>query len=427
MDEPASKLMPKEDKTVILDYLIIFAKYSRGIIFLSAAVTVLVYLNLLISPNKYTARMRLLPPSQNLTVSSQLIENLGGSSPLGLGGAAGSDLAAGVLGFKSASALYEAMMSGDTISKNIIEKFNLRKVYKARYLEEAQKTLGSKTRISVGTKAGVVTVEVVDIDPQRAANIANAYGEELDRLLGRITRNEAQNYLAFLEQERNQANLNFTKTEEALRAFCEKSGVLSMDAQAKVMIQYIAELRALIDAKEVQIHVLRQHATPANYDVIQLQEELKSLKEKLQAVEAKQSQSPGPPEIMMAASKMPAVGLEYFRLYREAKFQEALYLLYCKLVELSRLDSTRNFSSVQFIDRASPPERRSNWRLLPALLAGMVTFLISIWTVFLYERIQQIRRQEGESQRVQLLSSYLQPWVDSLNKIKRLLPSKHKR
>jgi len=427
MDEPISKPLPTEDKTVILDYLIVLAKYSRWIICLSAAVTVLVYLIMLIRPNKYTARMRLLPPHQNLSVSSQLLENLGGSSPLALGAGAGGDIASGLMGLKSASAVYVTMLLGDTISECIIKKFNLREVYANETLDDARKALAGKTKITEGSKDGVITVEVVDKSPQRAADIANAFGEELGSLLGRLTRDDAQNYLGFLEQERNQANLNFTKAEEALRAFSEKSGVLQIDAQAKGMLQYMAELRALIDAKEVQIQVTRQHATPSNIDVIHLETELRSLKEKLQAVKTKETQNLDSPEYMMAASKIPGLGLEYFRLYRECKFQETLYQLYCKLVELSRLDATRTFASVQFIDRASPPERRSNLRLLPALLAGMVVFFLSIWAAFIYEYAQQVRRQEGVSRRLQLLSSYLQPWVNLFNKIKRIFSLKRKK
>jgi tyrosine-protein kinase Etk/Wzc len=424
MDEPVSNYMSADDKTVILDYLIILAKHSRMIFFSSAVVTVLVYLILFTLPNKYTATIRLLPPSQNMTISGQLIENLGGSSPLSMGGAMGMGEAAGLLGLKSPSAIYVAMMLGDTISRRIIDKFNLREIYEVKYFEEARKSLQSKTRITEGSKDGVVTVEVVDTDPQRAAAMANAFGEELDRLLGQITRTDAQNYLTFLEQERDQVNSNCTKAEESLRAFCVKSGVLSIDAQAMGVIQHIAELRGLIDAKEVQMQVLRQQATPANYDVITLQEELKTLKEKLRSAEAKQGQNSGPSDILMAASKMPTVGLEYLRLYRQAKFQEALYLLYSKLVELSRIDAVRKFGSVKFVDHAIPPERRSNMRLLPALLAGFIFFFLSVCTAFLYEYIHHIRRLEGESQRLQQLSYYLKPWVDLLFKVKRLFQFK---
>ena len=258
---------------------------------------------------------------------------------------------------------------------------------------------------------------MTDPDPKRAAAIANAFPEELDGLLGEITRKEAQKYLTFLEQERNQANSKFTQAEQSLQAFSEKSGVLQIDAQTKGMIQYIAELRALIDAKEVQLRVLRQQATPANFDVIRLETELKGLEQKLQAAETKQTPNIGP-EVMIAASRVPGLGLEYFRLYREWKFQEVLYQLYCKMIELARLEASRNFSSVQVIDWAGPPERRSNRRLFPALLAGSLAFFFGVCAAFMWESFQQLANKESEVQRLQLLSLYLRTWTDLFKRVK---------
>jgi len=417
MNKPPSQRTPADDQGVLLDYLITLAKYSRKIVFFSASIAMLTYFILFILPNKYTAKVRLLPPHQNLTISSQLIENLGGSSPLGVGSTSFGDMAAGLMGFKSGSALYGSMLKGDTITGRIVERFNLQKIYRYKLLEDARKALQNNARITTGAQDGVITIEVTDPDPKRAAAIANAFPEELDGLLGEITRKEAQKYLTFLEQERNQANSKFTQAEQSLQAFSEKSGVLQIDAQTKGMIQYIAELRALIDAKEVQLRVLRQQATPANFDVIRLETELKGLEQKLQAAETKQTPNIGP-EVMIAASRVPGLGLEYFRLYREWKFQEVLYQLYCKMIELARLEASRNFSSVQVIDWAGPPERRSNRRLFPALLAGSLAFFFGVCAAFMWESFQQLANKESEVQRLQLLSLYLRTWTDLFKRVK---------
>ena len=78
MEEPVNQTSPNDDEVHLLDYLIILAKHSRMIIYASAAVTLLTYLVLFILPNKYTATARLLPPQQNMTLSAQLLSNLGG-------------------------------------------------------------------------------------------------------------------------------------------------------------------------------------------------------------------------------------------------------------------------------------------------------------------------------------------------------------
>ena len=46
--------------------------------------------------------------------------------------------------------------------------------------------LGKNVGISVGKKDGIISVTVLDEDPKRAAAMANAYDEELDRLVVRL-------------------------------------------------------------------------------------------------------------------------------------------------------------------------------------------------------------------------------------------------
>ena len=317
----------------LLDYLIVMAKHSRMIIFVSAVVTVLTYLVLFVSPNQYTATVRILPPQQNLTLSAQLLNSLGGvgtpGAPLA-GAMGGGGMAASLLGLKSPSELYAGMMTGNTISDRIIELFKLRQ--QAKYIEDARKSLGGRVKIRVDRKDGLITVEVTDKDPKRAAAMANAFPEELDRLLQGLTIQEASGRLAFLEKERSQANQNLALAENTLRAFSEKNSVLQIDTQTRGVLEYIARLRAEIDAKEVQIQVMRQQATSFNYDMVRLETEVQGLKSKLKTAESQYDQvSVG--DVCLTVSKVPALGLEYLRLYREVKFQDGLYQIYTKMVE----------------------------------------------------------------------------------------------
>lgn len=61
-------------------------------------------------------------------------------------------------------------------------------------------------------KDGIVTIEVTDENPQRTADMANAYIDELDKLLQGMARTEAGERLAFLEKELNQTSINLSKS-----------------------------------------------------------------------------------------------------------------------------------------------------------------------------------------------------------------------
>lgn len=393
----------------LLDYLIVLAKHSRMIIYFSVAISVLTYLIYLAFPNKYTATARLLPPPHNLNLSSQLLNTLGGgitpSDSVGAAGAKGS----GLFGLKSPSDLYVNMMLGDTVYDRIIKRFKLRELYKEKYIETTRRALSKTVNIS-GQKDGIIIVEVTDKDPRRAAEMANAFGEELDKLLQGLATQEATGRLAFLEKERENANQNLTKAENALRSFSEQNSVIQIDAQTKGVLEYIARIRAEIDAKEVQIQVMGKQATRFNYDMVKLEAEVQGLKNKLKTAENQYDQT-SVGDAFLTTNKVPALGLEYLRLYREVKFQDALYQLYSKVVELARLDRVKDFSVVQVVDKALPPEKRSNKRLLPALLAGFVTGFMMIFFVFILEFWQDAKTNEENSRRLSALRDNLQQWA----------------
>jgi tyrosine-protein kinase Etk/Wzc len=418
MEEPVNQTLLNDGEVHLLDYLIILAKHSRMIIYVSAAVTLLTYLVLFILPNKYTAVARLLPPQQNTTLSAQILSNLGSGVTPG-SGPGGGGMAAGLLGLKSPADLYVAMLGCDSLFDRIIVRFNLMKVYKEKYSDDARKTLRKRVNITAGLKDTIITIEVTDQDATRAAEIANAFIDELDKLLQGLAHQEARERLVFLEKERVHTLQNLTKAEETLRTFSEKNSVLQIDAQTRGAIEYIARLRGEIDAKEVQIQVLRQQATPFNYDLVRLETESKSLKEKLRTAEAQCGDRLS--DVCIPSSKAPGIGLEYLRLFREAKFQENLYLLYVKLVETARMDIARNFNVVQVLDPGIAPQKKSNKRVLPAILAGMITLFMMICVAFLREYMQNVNNREDDVRRLSLLKDYLRPWKDMLKRVKGII------
>jgi len=249
---------------------------------------------------------------------------------------------------------------------------------------------------------------VTNADPKLAAALANAFIEALNRLLQQLSTQEAKDRLSFLEREMVKINDNLSKAENNLRKFGENKNIIQIDAQTKGTLDYIARLRAEIDAKEVQIKVMRQQVTQNNFDLIRLDTELNGLKDKLKSAEM-QWDPTCTDSVCVPSSKVPALGLEYLKLVREAKFQENLYQNFTKMIEIARIDSVKNLIIVQALDRATPPSRKSNKRLLPALLAGTATFFIMIFVAFGREYVDRLSEREDEARRLSLLVSYLKP------------------
>jgi tyrosine-protein kinase Etk/Wzc len=413
MEKAVTEGTNKHDKGNLLDYLTVLAKYARVIVITSMAVTILTYLCLFLSSNVYTSTARLLPPQTNLTLSAQLVDSLvGGALPWSAGNANVGGLGSSLLGLPSASDMYVGLLNSDTVADRIIARFHLRKLYGSKDIESARRALRRQTNINVLKGTGLIVIEVTDEVPRRAAELANAYVQELEKLMQDLTVQEAKSRLTFLDNERALANTNLTKAEDALRTFSQRYGVIQIDTQTKSVLDYIAQLRADIDAREVQIQVLRQQATPFNYDVVRLETEIKGLKEKLASAE-KQMGQVCKGDVCLSTSEVPGLGLEYIRLYREVKFQENLYQTFTKLAEVARLDMARNITTISVVDRALPPEKRSNTRLLPAILTGMVTFFMMVFVSFGAEYWQNLQKSEDEAQRISIIKNYLKPGSES--------------
>jgi tyrosine-protein kinase Etk/Wzc len=428
MDEQLNKPSPVNDEVHLLDYLTVLSKHSRMIVYTTIVVGILTLLILLLIPNKFSSTARIMPPQQNMTLSAQLLDQLGGVAlPANM---AGGGIAANLLGLKSQGDLYVGILGSNNIFDIIIERFDLKKLYKSwfsfndPYIEDIREELNKRSDMTV-EKEGLISIEVTDEDPRRAAEMANAFVEALDKVLQDIANQEGVSRLTFLEKERRKSSQNLAEMEEKLRGFLAQSGVLQIEAQTRGALEYIATLRASIDAKEVQIQVMRQQATPLNYDVIRLETELEGLKAKLKEVETQDAQNPGQGNSLISTSRVPALGLEYVRHYREVKYQEALFQLYSKLVELARLDTIRDLTVLQIVDRARLPEKKSKpKRLLLTVLIATATFFLMIFLAFTKEYFGTQAQSDDGLSRLRQLQANLTFWRHDARRFKHWLRRK---
>ena len=213
---------PIDDEINLLYLLIVLAKHKImiiGVTFAAALLAVGYSLNL---PNIYTATTKILPPQQSQSSASAMLSQLGG-----LAGMAGSSL-----GIKNPNDLYVAMLKSRTLMEKIVKRLGLQKVNKQETLNGAMDALGGSTVISSG-KDGLIIVEVSDKDPQLAANIANAFIEELNKLLQTYSLTDASQKRTFFEQQLRHAKNKLTDAE------------LVLDKTPSTSLQYLDALRNL--------------------------------------------------------------------------------------------------------------------------------------------------------------------------------------
>ncbi len=262
-------------------------------------------------------------------------------------------------------------MQSVTAEDRLIDQFKLQQVYEAKYRFEARRALEQNTRIAVGKKDGLISVEVDDENPQRAADMANAYVEELRRMTSVLAVSEAQQRRMFFEKELKDARDQLAKAQQELQASGFNVGALR--AEPKAAAESYARLKAEITAAEVRTQVLRGSLADSSPEVQRQLAQLGALRAQLARLEQAVDANVGP---------------DYLSKYREFKYRETLFELFARQYEIARVDESREGALIQVVDVAVPPEYKSKPKrlfiavaatLLSLLLLGMFILVRHFW------------------------------------------------
>jgi len=396
-DAPASQSPPADENEVsLLDLLIVLAKHKRIVLGVPFVVVVAAAIVSLFLPNIYTGTTRILPPQQSASAASALLNQLGGA----LGGLGG--LASGALGARNPNELYVGVLKSRTVADNVISRFELGKLYGEDRLSDVRRRLEKETTIVAG-RDGIITVDVDDKDPKRAAEMANAYVDELMKLTRVLAVTEASQRRLFFERQLLQAKDNLTAAEMVARKGLQKGGLAQVDAQGRSMIEVTARLRAQISLKEVQIGSMRTFAAEGNPELQRTQQELEALRRELGRIEGS---SPIAPIGKGEASGNS--GLDNLGRLRDVKYYEFLYELLAKQYELAKIDEAKDATIVQVMDKAIEPDRKSKpKRLLIVLFSALGALFLSITWAFFREAIDRLKADTERASRFEILRGYL--------------------
>lgn len=371
-------------------YLEVLVKWRK---FIGKNVLIIVLVAAIISlivPQKYTASATILPPSGE---QSTMLGLLSASIPGDLAGLTGM---AGVLpGVATPSDLYAAIMTSGSIKGSIIRKYDLKREFKVETMSDAVKALDGITSIQV-TPEGLITVAVTYTDKYLAANIANSYLEELDKFNTETAMTVGKRYRLFIEERLNDNLDSLRYAEEMLRKFQEKHRTIALDIEVENAIETIADLKRqiiLLEAKKGAIAASSKYENPNLYAI---NKELKELKKQLSKIEfgSNETDTTGKNQefgigSFVPFSKIPEVSLEYARLYRNVVVHETIYELLTQQYEQAKIMELKDTPTVQFLDRAGPPEKRSlPKRRVITFIALVLSLLASIFVVFVIDYYQ---------------------------------------
>ena len=255
---PLLQAMPDDDEINLLDLLIVLAKHKAMILKVTLGAALLAVGVTLLMSNVYTGTARILPPQQAQSSASALLGQLGGLA----------GLAGGAMGIKNPADIYLAMLKSRTLMGKIANRFGLQQIYEAKTLTDTLKALERNSIFTAG-KDGVITVEVSDLDPKRAADMANAFVEELAKLMQNFALTDASQKRIFFDQQMKQAQDKLTNAEIHLDK-TPNTNLQYMDAVRNVKYQEAVweilakqfEMSKLDEAKDFPLIQVLDQATP---------------------------------------------------------------------------------------------------------------------------------------------------------------------
>lgn len=372
----------EEDEISLLDILLVIAENARLLVVGPLLAGIVALGIAFVIPPTYTATTTLLPPQQQQSSAAMLASQLGA-----LGG--GLSAAAG-LNIRNPADTYVAMIKSRTVADRLIERFDIMKVREQKRWQNARMALAGVTRVSLG-KDGLITIEVDDKDPTRAADLANGYVHELSKLASSLVITETQQRRAFFEQQLQQANANLKKAEQALSE--TGAGEVLLKAAPQALIEGMARLKAQVSAQEIRLAIMRGYLTDDSPQLQLAQRELASLRSQLSQAERDQPIRNGP-------------GVGYLNRFRDFKYQETLFELMAKQYELARLDEAREGVVIQVVDPAVPPEQKSSpKRAVIAVLTAVASLFVLLAYAFTRESLHKAELDQEMSAKLARIAS----------------------
>jgi tyrosine-protein kinase Etk/Wzc len=364
----------------LLDLLLVMAERKSTIILATVIGFFLFMVLVLLMHPTFTAKAVILPPQQGQS-STALVSQLGSLAALtGLGSSSG---------VKDPNDLYLAVLQSNTVEDGLIKRLNLMEAYHAKKLSEARIKLAAASKF-VSEKGGMISITVKDGEPHRAAQIANAYVDELHNINSRLIIGEASVRRNFFSQQLALAKDRLTDAEIALQQTEESTGAISPMGQTGVMISQVAALQGQIITREVQLDALRTSSTDQNPDVIRLNTEIEGLRHQLSQLESLQKgRKPG--DISLSTRALPKDQVDYLRKQRDVQYHTLIFDLIARQFEAARLDEAKASPVIQVLDPAEPPDRKSGpFRALWCLAGCVLGFLYGCTRVigsYVYSRV----------------------------------------
>lgn len=380
----------------LFEYVEIIVQRKKLILRVTVSAFIISIAIALLLPKIYSSTARIIPPQQDPGLMGMMMGQMGGGNLAGLAG--------NIFGTGTPADQYSSILQSERIKSAIIDRFKLMEEYGKDYRLDMYEKMDKIVEIKAGKKDGIITITVEDEDPQKAADIANAYVDEIGKLSAEMSITNATLNRGFLEGRLTKAKADLAQAEEALKTFQSKNKVVSVPDQARASIEGIALLKGQLAVQEAQLSALRSQFTDSTQEVMNIKATIGNLRGQIAKLEGA-----GTGGAILSVGSVPGLGQEQIRLMREFKTHEMIVELLTKQYEITKLTEAKDINTIQVIQKAEVPDKKIKpKRQLIVLFLTFFAFACSVAFVFFQEFKQKI--PADTIKRVDKIISMLKEW-----------------
>ncbi|MFQ5606438.1 MAG: hypothetical protein ACE5GA_00720, partial [Candidatus Zixiibacteriota bacterium] len=241
---------------------------------------------------------------------------------------------------------------------------------------------------------GLIRVRFEDRDPVRAAEIANAFVSELDRINREIFSVRTEQSREFIESSLADAKDELDSARAQLRAFQELNRTVDLDEQTSLTITTAATLKATLGATEVELNLKKRSLSRSHPEIAELAGKVAELKKKIAELEFGSDDSS---YFSLPVAETPRLMAALAELTTRVRVAERLFENLRLSLDDARIQEKKEAPGLAILDPATPPEIRQ--RPQRSLIVGVsfaVSLVLAILLALIIEYVADLERRSPE-------------------------------
>lgn len=294
------------------------------------------------------------------------------------------------------SDVYARILRSRTIADRVIEQFNLKSRYETTTQFETYLALHSHTNFAV-TDEGLLSITVEDKDPQAAADMANAFVDEIGRVNQEIVTARARQNREFIQSRLEQVTIELDSARAALQRFQETYRAVDFDEQTRLAIEQASQLKIDLARVELDMQLAERQLGRNNPELMEKRQRRDIIQEQLNKLEIGGADSSF---FSLPVASIPALRGQYEMLYSRVRVSESLFNILLEQLEQAKIQEGQQSPTISVLDRARVPEIKS--RPQRALIVGgtfVFAFIFAILLAAILEYLARLRDHRPEDYR----------------------------